>query len=201
MNIINLFPTSVGKFTLDREFLKSELNFINKAERRTNVGNEASVNSYILKEKPLSKLNEFLYNSANQYFQEVYKPNENIKLQITQSWLNYTSKGQYHHKHRHPNSIISGVFYINAVAGKDKIYFFNKDEYKQIDITPTEYNVFNSSSWWLEADVGVLYMFPSSLQHEVYIVDHEDTRISLSFNTFVRGTIGEKERLGEVLIN
>lgn len=201
MNIIPLFPTPVGKFTLDRELNKKELKFINETERRNNIGNESSVNTFVLNEKPLSSLYDFLYIAANVYFHEVYKPPEGIELYITQSWLNYTSKGQYHHKHRHPNSLISGVFYINAVEGSDKIYFFNKEEYKQIDIPATEFNLYNSNSWWLEAQNGVLYLFPSSLQHEVYIVDHDMTRISLSFNTFVKGTIGIRDQLREVILN
>lgn len=200
MKIFNLFPTPVGKYTLNREFKESELKFFNEAERRPNIGNETSVNSDVLNESPLIELHSFLYACANNYFQEVYKPDEKIELYITQSWLNYTSKGQYHHKHRHPNSFISGVFYINAVDNSDRIYFFNNEDYKQIDIFPTEFNVYNSDSWWLEAVTGVLYLFPSSLMHEVYIVNTDTTRISLSFNTFIRGTLGASESLRQVIL-
>ena len=200
MNLFTLFPTAVGKFTLDREFTKQELKFVEEQERRPNMGNQTSVNNYVLKEKPLKKLSDFLIDSANKYFSEVYRPKDNVKLYITQSWLNYTSRSGYHHKHAHPNSFISGVFYVNADVTKDKIFFYGREEYKQIKLEPTDYNLYNSESWWLEAGAGVLYLFPSSLTHMVPTIDHDDTRISLSFNTFLKGTIGENSNLTELLI-
>ena len=33
------------------------------------------------------------------------------KLVITQSWLNKNKKGESHHEHVHPNSMVSGVWY------------------------------------------------------------------------------------------
>ena len=200
MNILTLFPTAVGKFTLDRELTKQELDYINKAERRPNQGNQTSVKNYVLKDKPMKKLGDFLLESANKYFSEVYRPKENVKLYITQSWLNYTGNGQYHHKHAHPNSFISGVFYPIADATKDKIFFYGNEHYKQIKLEPTDYNLYNSESWWLEAGTGILYLFPSSLTHMVSTLDHEQTRVSLSFNTFLKGTIGENHSLTELLI-
>jgi uncharacterized protein (TIGR02466 family) len=200
VNIFTLFPTAVGKFQLDRELTKQELKFIADAERRPNMGNQTSVNNYILKEKPLKKLGDFLLESANKYLTEVYKPRDDVKLYITQSWLNYTEKGGYHHKHAHPNSFISGVFYISADVTKDKIFFYGNEQYKQIKLDPIEFNLYNSESWWLEVGVGVLYLFPSSLTHMVETVQHEETRISLSFNTFLKGTIGSNHNLTELLI-
>lgn len=200
MNILTLFPTAVGKFTLDRELTKQELEYIEKAERRPNQGNQTSVKNYVLKDKPLKKLNDFLLDSTNKYFSEVYRPKDNVKIYITQSWLNYTEKNQYHHKHAHPNSFISGVFYASGDVTKDKIHFYGNESYKQIKVEPTDYNLYNSESWWLEAGTGILYLFPSSLTHMVTTLDHEQTRVSLSFNTFLKGTIGENHNLTELLI-
>ena len=200
MNIFTLFPTAVGKFQLDRELTKQELKYIAEIERRPNMGNQTSVNNYVLKEKPLKKLGDFLLESANKYMTEIYKPKDDVKLYITQSWLNYTEKGGHHHKHAHPNSFISGVFYVNADVTKDKIFFYGNDQYKQIKLEPTDYNLYNSESWWLEAGVGFLYIFPSSLTHMVETVQHEGIRISLSFNTFLKGTIGSNHNLTELLI-
>lgn len=199
MNLFSLFPTAVGKFDLEREFTKQELKFVSESERRPNMGNLTSVNNYVLREKPMKKLSEFLLESANKYFQEIYKPRDDVQLYITQSWLNFTEKGGFHHKHSHPNSFISGVFYINADPARDKIFFFNEG-YRQISLVTTEFNLFNSESWWLEAGKGVLYLFPSSLTHMVEQVQHEETRISLSFNTFLKGTIGNNYNLTELLV-
>ena len=198
MNMYNLFPTPVGKFELGRELTVKEQNFVAAAERRPNMGNQSSKDNYVLKNKVLSDLNKFLSESANKYFQEVYRPRDDVKLYITQSWLNYTEPGQFHHKHAHPNSFVSGVFYLNADVTKDKIYFY-KDGYQQIKLPPTDWNLWNSESWWFEAGIGILYMFPSSLTHMVEVVTADKTRVSLSFNTFLKGTIGDNSSLTELL--
>lgn len=199
MNIIPLFPTAVGKTTLDRSLTESELEFINQLDVRHNAGNKTSINSYVFKEKPLEKLAEFCLESANKYFQEVYKPKENLSLYVTQSWVNYTEKGGFHHKHAHPNSIVSGVFYLNASTESDRIYFYN-EKYHQVRIEPEEWNIWNSDSWWLEAGTGTLYLFPSSLTHDVPGVPNDGSRVSLSFNTFIKGEIGSHALLTELVI-
>jgi len=38
-------------------------------------------------------------------------------------------------------------------------------------------------------------IFPSSLRHSVNVVQAEQTRVSLSFNTFAKGLIGSEENL------
>ena len=199
MNILNLFPTPVGKFELGRDLTVEEQDFAANAERRPNMGNQSSVDNYVLRNEVLSDLNKFLFESANRYFQEIYKPKSDVSLYITQSWLNYTNAGQFHHKHAHPNSFVSGVFYLNADITKDKIYFY-KDGYQQIKLPPTDWNTWNSESWWFEAGIGILYMFPSSLTHMVEVVTAEKTRISLSFNTFLKGNIGDNFSLTELKI-
>lgn len=199
MNILSLFPTAVGQFKLERELSKQELKFIDEVERRPNMGNTTSVANYVLREKALKKLNDFFIECANKYFIEIYRPKFNTQIYITQSWLNFTGKGQFHHKHAHPNSFLSGVFYVNANPLTDKIFFF-QDEYKQISVPASEFNLYNSESWWLEAGTGTLYLFPSSLTHMVETIGHEETRISLSFNTFLKGTIGDNHSLTELLI-
>jgi hypothetical protein len=41
-------------------------------------------------------------------------------------------------------------------------------------------------------------MFPSSLTHGVENVVADDTRVSLAFNSFIKGTFGDKESLTEL---
>ena len=158
------------------------------------MGNTTSVDNYILEAKKLTDIRTFIEASLNEYFKSVYAPKNDVKLRITQSWCNYTEPGQFHHKHAHPNSFISGVFYPQANKNTDKIYFY-KDVYEQIKIPTTDWNTWNSESWWLEAEQGALYIFPSGLTHMVETVEGTQTRISLSFNTFPVGLVGEEESL------
>ena len=198
MTIHNLFPTPVQFFKLNRELKEREYNFLLNQKQRENSGNTSSVDNYILQNKELSNLNRFIELSLNKYFKEIYAPSKNVKPYITQSWVNYCKKGQFHHQHRHPNSFVSGIFYIQADANKDKIYFY-KDEYKQLLVTTNDFNLYNSDSWWLEVKTGDLILFPSSLPHKVATVE-TDLRMSLSFNTFLKGTLGVNYDLTELYL-
>jgi uncharacterized protein (TIGR02466 family) len=199
VNFYNIFPTTIGMFNLERDLTKEELDFLNNQDKRPNSGNTTSIDNYVLKKESLKDLNSFFVESINKYFDELYQPKYDASLYITQSWVNYTEPRQWHHKHQHPNSFISGVFYVNADITKDRIYFY-RDRYEQMRIIPREFNVTNSESWWFEAGTGRLILFPSSLTHMVEMKEHEGTRISLSFNTFLKGTLGDNNNLTELIL-
>jgi hypothetical protein len=86
------------------------------------------------------------------------------------------------------------VFYPQADSKVDKIYFY-KDGYERIKIPAAEYNTYNSESWWFEVGAGDLILFPSHLTHMVQTKEDDNTRISIAFNTFLKGYIGSDESL------
>ena len=194
MAIHNLFPQPVGIYKLDRNLTDKEIDFIKGQETRPNMGNVTSVDNTVLRNKAMTKLRDFIETKVAEYFKTVHNPKHNVDLRITQSWINYTEPGQYHHKHAHPNSFVSGVFYPQANRETDKIYFY-KSGFQQIKLPPENWNIWNSESWWFEVGTGDLVLFPSSLEHMVETVQGDQTRISLSFNTFPVGNIGEEVSL------
>lgn len=193
MQINSIFPTAVAKFNLGRDFTAEELAFINWQPTYKNLGNTTSNDRYILNHATAIKIREFVESCVDQYLKSIYAPANEVSLRITQSWLNYTKAGEHHHRHAHPNSFISGVLYIKADNGKDKIHF-HKDGYQQIKLSVKDYNLYNSESWWFPVSAGELMLFPSSLTHMVEPVEGEE-RISLAFNTFPVGYLGQEESL------
>jgi len=201
-SIINsIFPTPIYISKLDRELTPLELKFIDKHKKDfyKNDGNITSNNNYILNEKTFANIKKELDLRVQDYFDKVVSPVNNITPYITQSWLNYTETNQYHHKHAHPNSLVSGVFYINCHEEHDKIKFFN-DTYQTIKPEIKEYNIWNSESWWFSVKTGDIILFPSSLTHMVETKEGTNTRISLAFNVFIKGTIGSNKSLTELII-
>lgn len=194
MNILNLFPIPVGFFRYDKNLTDEQMDFLINAEQKPNEGNSTSANRTILEEPLFDDLREFVQTSLNYYFKETVRPMNEVGLRITQSWLNYTKPGQWHHKHAHPNSFISGCFYVNADETKDKIYFY-KDGYSQISIPSNDFNEYNSESWWIPVATNQLIFFPSSLTHSVAPVETEETRISIALNTFPYGNVGSDNNL------
>lgn len=194
MSIHNLFPTPIGIFKFGRELNETELGFIKNQESFFNVGNTTSKNTRLLKSKELTEIRGFIEDSVQEYFKTVYAPKPDISIYLTQSWANYTEEGQHHHKHNHANSVVSGVFYPQADRAIDKIYFY-RNTWQQIKVNATEYNPYNSESWWFNVGVGDLVLFPSDLMHMVEPKKGEETRISIAFNTFLKGHIGADDDL------
>ena len=186
----NVFPTAVGKFTLGRDFTEKELKYIKELETRPNMGNITSTDNNLFDRKEMKGLAKACQDAVNEYLKEIYAPKHQVELRFTQSWANYTEPGQFHHKHEHPNSFLSGVLYINADPLKDKIYFY-KNGYQQIKLPTENFNLYNSESWWFEVATGDIMLFPSSLTHMVQTVEADSTRISIAFNTFPKGYIGD----------
>jgi uncharacterized protein (TIGR02466 family) len=200
--IINgIFPTPIYISKLDRELTKQELLFINKNKLDVykNEGNTTSNDNYILNHKAFKDLKTDLNLRVKDYFEKVVSPTDKITPYITQSWLNYTETNQYHHKHQHPNSLVSGVFYINCDEKFDKIKFFN-DGYKTIKPEIKNWNIWNSESWWFSVKTGDIILFPSSLTHMVETKEGTNTRISLAFNVFIKGKVGVNKNLTELIL-
>jgi uncharacterized protein (TIGR02466 family) len=199
--INSIFPTPIYISKLNRDFTPLELKFVDKSKKNftKNDGNITSKNNYILNEKPFENIKKELDLRVKDYFKKVISSTDKIIPYITQSWLNYTETNQYHHKHAHPNSLVSGVFYINCHEELDKIKFFD-DKYKTIKLETKDWNLFNSETWWFTVKTGDIIMFPSSLTHMVETKEGTNTRISLAFNVFVKGTLGDNTRLTELIL-
>jgi uncharacterized protein (TIGR02466 family) len=193
MNIHHLFPTPIGIFDLPRELSENELLFVRSQKTTPNEGNFTSENNFVLRDAVMTSLRSWVEDCVSEYFKSTSNPKHNVALRITQSWFNYSEQGQYHHKHAHPNSFVSGVFYLN-VNPDDRIYFY-RSGWQQIKLPPESWNPYNSESWWFEAIKGRLILFPSSLEHNVPPVQGEDVRISMSFNTFPVGSVGDEMEL------
>jgi uncharacterized protein (TIGR02466 family) len=200
--IQNLFPTPIYMSNIDRTFTKKELQFVTKQQKHciNNTGNINTKDNYILNRKEFKNIKKFLDQCCKNYLETIISPKNNIELYITQSWLNYTEENQYHHKHEHPNSAISGVLYFNCDKKNDKITFLNPKTYQQIKPEIKDFNIWNSDTWWFALETGQLIMFPSSTTHQVETKKGNNTRISLAFNTFYKGTIGSNKDLTELIL-
>ena len=201
MPLYQLFPKPVDHSKLERALTKEESQTINDYKTKTykNIGNTTSNNTYVLEDKTLNNLKKDLNKKIIDYFNKIVCTDNSIVPYITQSWLNYTTNKQFHHPHTHVNSYISGVFYINADKKVDRITFYNVDD-SLFKLKITKYNIFNSSSWWYPVESGDVILFPSSLKHGVDTKKGTNTRVSLSFNVFLKGTIGDKFELTELII-
>ena len=202
MIIRQLFPESVYFSKLDRALTKKESKTISQYKKKPNpnAGNMTSSENYVLENKALNNLKKDLHTKVMDYFDKVICTDNLMTPYITQSWINYTKIDQFHHKHNHSNSLVSGILYVSADKKVDSITFSKVPLDDRIKLTTTKYNTFNSSSCTFPVETGNILLFRSSLVHGVGKKKGNNIRISLSFNVFIKGTVGNKTNLNELIL-
>jgi len=92
-------------------------------------------------------------------------------------WVNLLKGGGHHSGHIHPNSIISGTFYVEVPPGSGAIRF--EDPRLQLMMAaPTRPDTFVT----VQPRPGLLLLWESWLRHEVLPGTGKDERLSISFN-------------------
>ena len=195
--LLSLFPTPVLIAQYPMPYDK-ELEFIrNLPCRRENKGGDAgnvihynrqSEETFVLDKPELSNIRAFIQSKIYKFVTEVM--NSDNELLITQSWINKSGKGESHHEHVHPNSMISGVWYPVISEQLPPIQFRSKAQ-RDVSLSTKKYNNFNSATFLLPMKAGELIIFPSNLTHSVPANQSETERISLSFNTWAKGSLGD----------
>ena len=154
-----------------------------------------SSSSYVLNDPKVSTLRNWIVDCLDEYAIQVLGY-DIAGMGITQSWLSIKDNQQRHIAHKHPNSLISGVFYFDD--HDTAITFTNQDNdflmvkrnpeiapYNQYHIQPTKYG---------------LILFPSYMEHEVTVND-EQKRYSMSLNSIPLGGFGSMGDLTELKYN
>ena len=201
--IYPLFPYPLVVCGKNYEFTSSEKKFISELEMIDNIGNLMSKNDKVLDSEELSNLKRFIDEQILNFKKNLLQIKDENEIYITQSWINNANPDQFHPKHKHPNSIISGVMYLddNTDESLPPIRF-----YKTLDMFPLDFkfdglNEFNASCREFDLAQGTLMLFPSLLEHDVAKNTSDRMRTSISFNIYVRGLVGGRKQLTEVNIS
>ena len=191
--LLQIFPTAV-LITKYEEDISEETKYVENLEYTVQKDNKnfKSKDSYLFKHEPLKKIKNFCVESITKYTEKIL--NSKQRLVITQCWTNKNPPGAKHHEHVHPNSIISGVFFFK-IGGKLPPIQFAKSMQSAMKLDPVKYNNVNSETFLLPCVPGELLLFPSNLKHSVPINLSEETRYSMSFNTFCIDVLGSESSL------
>jgi len=175
---------SIKKLEFHKEQLDSDINIAQ------------SVDTYILNKPEFKNIKTFIEDKLNYFSKEVFKYSS--ELMITQSWINLSSFGKSHNRHSHPNSIISGVWYIDIADNSPPIRFHNSNV-REINLDTTETNEFNGITYSLVPKKSDIIFFPSNLHHDVAKNEVNSPRISLSFNSWPKEHFGNAKYLTSTL--
>jgi uncharacterized protein (TIGR02466 family) len=172
---------------------KEDYNFSgnkNDPNIKDKVSNSGASNDLkILNKIELKPLKDRILSEFNYFKNEILKYEKN-KFVVTTSWSTKTNPGEESDWHNHHNCYYSGVFYINTDNNSGDIVFENFAD-KRFLLTPSSYNLYNATSYFIKPQNGTVIFFPSHLYHRIYKNNSNITRYSLAFNLLPVGELGE----------
>jgi len=198
---MNLFSTPVTLTNIGRDFTEDELQLCKTdiplfKDEENAMQNHQSQDFYLFDNfVELKNIKNFCEHQLEQYLKDIEGVDIDLAtLRITQAWLNKNKPQEFHSQHLHPNSYLSGVFYINCLPN-DGINFTNRTlgNYNSIKFPLKKITDWNTEGAMINIKEGDLILFPSWMPHYVGVNETKDEeRISLSFNTFPIGELGNK---------
>ncbi len=114
-------------------------------------------------------------------------------IALTEAWLNINDSRQCMNSQHVHGDVFSGVFYLNAPSGSGKLSIVNPGINRMwggASLTQQK-NQYTGESIRIEPVEGSIILFPSYIPHSVETNDHDEERISISFNVIAlpKGTI------------
>ncbi len=191
--IYKLFPTPVFHFKLEnyQELnieLESYILDLKKKDRdgqkKSNYGGWHSPFFDQKNDNTPKKFSVIIQNFLKKIFTDEmgwkYNPD---KAKIIAMWSIINKKGSFNIQHNHPNSYLSGSYYVKFSKNSGKINFFDPKEQKNIRYPHTKkYTELSAAVTSIEPEEGNLLLFPSYLYHSVDENKSDDERIVISFN-------------------
>lgn len=137
--------------------------------------------SELLERDPFSDLAPLILREATRFGRALAMRIEKYPLRISDFWINVFGTGHAQDVHRHPNSIISGIYYIQVPedAGDLMLHTPADDE-----LTPPVEgsNELNTGTQRWKPVAGQMLLFRSWMRHSVMPNRSAEERISVAFN-------------------
>ena len=196
-NIYPLFATGVYKNKLNITLTNNELAAIYDLNSSKQIlGTKLSNDKFILERPELQRLKNILLDEVKEYFNTIM--GYEFEIYITNSWCNIAGHTERQTLHNHANSVVSGVFYLDVDQSQPSIPFVNPTPPFLLNMRSQQYNMFNSLEFDIPLEDNTVILFPSQCFHYVKSNPTTNNRVSIAFNTFVKGNIGVETAGGDL---
>ncbi len=152
-----------------------------------NHGWHSSADFHMHSAPAMKKLNQLILASIVNYLQQ-YDKTLNIKdfnVSVT-SWANVNTRGGSNLMHCHPNSLISGTYYVKVPQeNAPKIRFLNVNGAHYLKNKSDLGANFIKDSYSITPRAGDLVLFSSNVWHSVDTNQTDYERISIAFNAYL----------------
>jgi uncharacterized protein (TIGR02466 family) len=190
ITINNFFPTSIGSI-LDKEFalnllpiVKNILSNKNLLSNTWGYKNTYTKDKGLETHKELESFRDYIIEIGHTYLKNIGYDSSGLDFN-TQIFASEMFEGDYHPRHSHPNSFLSGVFYLDVPDGSSPLLFYDPRPFRDfVELPRISHDI--SLSWdrvFYQPENGLLLIWESWLSHEVIKNTNKNSgRITLVFN-------------------
>ena len=174
---LDIFPTQVHKFEVDRDLINKTLLKIDLDEK-TSKG--------LLNDPEFFDMQDEVLKGTQQLSSKLTSKSNSDDWKVVGSWLNIQKpQDEGFGFHNHIDSFISGVLYLKgsqmSISFRDEPRFSSKFE-----PNPVDYDIIVRHTWHpditIPVDVGDLILFPSYVLHQPNKNESEEYRVSIAYN-------------------
>ena len=177
-----ILPTELVTYypEIDLEPLKEYLQELPPSEY-THGALRQTKNHYLHELEVLKPLFDKIQECLDHYKEKYDYDCDAIKTSL--SWVNISTDREYHPEHVHPNSLVSGILYLNDTSPTTFVSSNVKEWGGSVFVRS-----YHKKHYENRAIEGQLVLFPSDLPHFTSMGTH---RATLSFNTMPVGTVNK----------
>jgi hypothetical protein len=178
-----LFPTFIWTENYDKHLNFKEKVFSNIQNLCTPDGFSHEFTGHVTLHhtKDFKNFYKFVIENAKKYVETLSIDPDIYEYNVVKSWFNITRKSD-NPRHNHCDAHISFSYYINTPSDcKKHIRFYNSSSSKQknsnelypgmVEFNATKFDYINSNYWNFDTEEGIIFIFPSSLDHSVVDVN------------------------------
>jgi len=154
--------------------------------------------AYLHKEEVFKPLVEQIYKFVKLTMDDVFEYKD-LSPQITLMWATGMGTGDTIHRHYHPNSLYSGVYYPQNRIDYSPLRFYTPKRPMLMPSVKRD-NMYNSFCMNITPKQNMIVLFPSYLEHDTVPCEQNDLRLSVAFNIMFTGTYGEEETLTKLTL-
>ena len=128
------------------------------------------------------EFSNFLVKKSYEYLKQIgYKPLVKLKPNIFASGIGY---GEFHGRHCHPMTTLTGVFYLDCPEGSSDCIFYDSRTFhdSRTTLLPVENDKHSQRQFSIPAENGLFLMWESWLHHEVPVNKSISPRTTLVFH-------------------
>ncbi|NJL64162.1 MAG: hypothetical protein HC903_22915 [Methylacidiphilales bacterium] len=128
-------------------------------------------------------LSDIIYNNVIEVGTFLNWDLDKFKINISTCWAIINQKYAYNSIHNHPNSLLSGVYFLKTPLSCGGIYFSDPRPATQMIVPPVkDFNMWTLPKITYKPYEGMMLLFPSWLSHGVETNLSEEDRVCINFN-------------------